>query len=91
MRRREPDRQRERTRGWGSESLTNEVLIHVRSFLLFILIIFIVICLDVHNAPSKQRWKNPIKKSPIINWAMHKKTTGSSTKSNSIDVQSPGK
>lgn len=45
---------------------------------------------DVHNASSKQRWKNPIKKSPIINWAMHKKTQGS-TKSNSIDVQSPGK
>lgn len=46
--------------------------------------------LDVHNAPSKQRWKNPIKKSPIINWAMHKKTTGS-TKSNSIDGHSGGK
>ncbi|KAJ7385649.1 hypothetical protein OS493_013675 [Desmophyllum pertusum] len=50
------------------------------------------IAIDVHNAPSKQRWKNPIKKSPIINWAMHKKTTGS-TKANSIDGQSstPGK
>lgn len=50
------------------------------------------IAIDVHTAPSKQRWKNPIKKSPIINWAMHKKTQGS-TKGHSMDVQSssPGK
>lgn len=43
---------------------------------------------DVPNAPSKQRWKNPIKRSQIMNWAMmHKKQSGS-TKSHSMDGQS---
>ncbi|XP_074626110.1 uncharacterized protein LOC141884261 isoform X2 [Acropora palmata] len=44
--------------------------------------------IDVQNAPSRQRWRNPIRRSQIMNWAQ--KRSGSS-KSNTIDVQSPGK
>lgn len=44
--------------------------------------------IDVQNAPSRQRWRNPIRRSQIMNWAQRR--TGSS-KSNTIDVQSSGK
>ncbi|XP_029214008.2 uncharacterized protein LOC114977474 isoform X3 [Acropora millepora] len=44
--------------------------------------------IDVQNAPSRQRWRNPIRRSQIMNWAQRR--TGSS-KSNTIDVQSLGK
>ncbi|KAK3727228.1 hypothetical protein QZH41_020365, partial [Actinostola sp. cb2023] len=36
---------------------------------------------------SSKKWTKQIKKSPIINWAMHKKTSGSKTQS--TDAQSP--
>ncbi|XP_032235343.1 uncharacterized protein LOC5510315 isoform X1 [Nematostella vectensis] len=41
--------------------------------------------------PPSKKWKNPIKKSPIINWAMHKKTSGAKPHSNDIQPVSPGR